>query len=121
VLVVLLEEVSLEHSLEHLDVKEGRLYVANLSQIRLVYQPNARMFIRMIFQYLDLNLNLKHCLVEPDPINRKLFIQLLSSYKINPQTLVFIGYSENRFGMEGIVLSQLDRTFFAKISYAWLY
>jgi hypothetical protein len=113
-------QASLEHSLERLDAKEGCLYVANLSQIRLVYQPTARLFIRTIVQYLDLDLNLKYYLIDPDPINRKLFTQLLLSYKINPQTLVFIGYSENRFGMEGIILSQQDRTFFIKVSYAWL-
>jgi hypothetical protein len=114
-------QASLEHSLERLHMEAGSLYVANLSQVRLVYQPTVRTFVRAIFQYLDLDLNLEHYPSEPAPIKRKLLTQLLFSYKINPQTLVFLGYSENRFGMEGIVFFQHDRTFFIKISYAWLY
>jgi hypothetical protein len=114
-------QASLEHSLERLDAKDACLYVANLSQIRLVYQPTARLFIRTIVQYLDLDLNPKYYPADRNPSSRKLFTQLLLSYKINPQTLVFIGYSENRFGMEGIILSQQDRTFLIKVSYAWLY
>lgn len=114
-------QASLEHSLERLYLEAGSLYLARLSQVRFVYQPTARIFVRAIIQHLDLDLNQELFSFEPDPVQRKLFIQFLLSYKVNPQTLVFLGYSENRFGMEGIVLAQHDRTFFIKASYAWLF
>ena len=54
------------------------------------------------------------------PKTRTLFSQFLYSYKLNPQTVLFLGYSDNRLGQEGIALTRTDRTFFLKIGYAWL-
>jgi hypothetical protein len=112
-------QISFDHALERLDVAGGRLYLANLSQTRIVYQFSVRTFVRAIVQYLDLDRNLNLYSVEPDPFSRHLFTQFLFSYKINPQTLFFLGYSDNHFGRPGIDLDQRDRTFFVKISYAW--
>jgi hypothetical protein len=50
---------------------------------------------------------------------RTLFTQFLFSYKLNPQTVVFVGYSDNYLGLTDVDLSQLDRTFFVKLGYAW--
>lgn len=72
-----------------------------------------------IVQYLDV-------LRDPElylfPISKKtqtIFTQLLFSYKINPQTVLFLGYSDNYLGMTGIDVTQTDRTFFVKLGYAW--
>jgi hypothetical protein len=48
--------------------------------------------------------------------------QLLFSYKINPQTVLFAGYSDNHFadGFQAVDLKQQSRTFFFKLGYAWL-
>ncbi len=47
--------------------------------------------------------------------------QLLFSYKINPQTLFYLGYSDNHLRDDEVLsLTRADRTFFAKFSYAWL-
>jgi hypothetical protein len=114
-------QLGFDHALERLDVAGGRLYQAGLSQARIVYQLNVRTFVRAIIQYLDLDRNLGLYPVEPDPLSRHLFTQFLLSYKINPQTLFFLGYSDNHFGRPGLDLTQRDRTFFVKISYAWIY
>jgi hypothetical protein len=47
------------------------------------------------------------------------FTQILFSYKLNPQTVLFLGYSDNYFGETGIDITQTDRTFFVKLGYAW--
>ena len=114
-------QVSFDHALERLDVAGGRLYQAGLSQARIVYQLNVRTFVRAIVQYLDIDRNLGLYPVEPDPLSQHLFTQFLFSYKINPQTLFFLGYSDNHFGRPGIDLTQRDRTFFVKVSYAWIH
>ena len=46
--------------------------------------------------------------------------QLLYSYKLNPQTVFFAGYSDNRLedGTTGL-LEPTGRTVFLKLSYAW--
>jgi hypothetical protein len=113
-------QISFDHALERLDVAGGRLYRADLSQARIVYQFSVRTFVRAIVQYLDLDRNLALYPVEPDPLSRHLFSQFLFSYKINPQTLFFLGYSDNHFGRPGMDLTQRDRTFFVKVSYAWI-
>jgi hypothetical protein len=53
-----------------------------------------------------------------EPETNMLFTQLLFSYKINPKTVLFLGYSDNHFGIKGIDLTRTDRTFFLKIGYA---
>lgn len=112
----------IDHQLERLDVAGGELYEANLTQLRLIYNFNVRSFVRGIFQYLDLQRNLElH-----DPVVRPFFrtdtetffTQLLFSYKLNPQTVLFLGYSDNRLGQPEVSLSQTDRTFFFKVGYA---
>ena len=58
-----------------------------------------------------------------DPVDmrtRDLGVQLLYSYKVNPQTVLFLGYTDTRRGFEGSDLEEVDRTFFFKIGYAWI-
>jgi len=56
--------------------------------------------------------------IEPDPQRRRLFVQFLFSYKINPRTVLFLGYTDDYYGFRGIPLTQNNRTFFLKIGYA---
>jgi hypothetical protein len=50
----------------------------------------------------------------------QLFSQYLFSYKLNPQTLLLVGYSDNASGTQAIDLTRTDRTFFMKVGYAWV-
>ena len=34
--------------------------------------------------------------------------------------MLFLGYSDNQLGLQGIDLTRTDRTLFFKIGYAWL-
>ena len=113
--------LSLSHTLSRLDVDGGRLFEANLTQSRLVYQLNLRTFIRAIVQYTD---------VERDPAlypgagvdaeSEELFTQLLFSYKVNPRTVLFLGYSDDSFGSQDFDLTRANRAIFFKIGYAWV-
>jgi len=112
----------LDHSFQRLDVAGGRLFEANLTQLRLIYNFNVRSFVRGIFQYLDLQRDLG--LYDPavraffGAKTQTLFTQLLFSYKLNPQTVLFLGTSDNRLGTQSLDLSQTDRSFFFKVGYA---
>ncbi len=112
--------VKLEHTWERLDVDAGRLYTANIAQLHFVYQLSRRMFIRTIAQYIDYDRHESLYVDEVDPEERHLFNQVLFSYKINPQSVLFLGYSDNHFGYRDVNITQTDRTFFAKIGYAWV-
>jgi len=113
--------LQLDHTFERFTVDGERLFDAHLHQARLVYQFNIRTFARAIVQYVDIDRNVDLYLdEETEPEERDLFTQFLFSYKINPQTVLFLGYSDNREGERGIDLTQTDRTFFFKVGYAWV-
>jgi len=112
--------LQLQHTLSRLDVPGGELFEANLSQLRLVYNFNVRMFVRAIVQYTDIRRDPLLFPVPVDAHSKSTFSQLLFSYKLNPQTVLFLGYSDNYAGFDGVDLTQTDRTVFAKIGYAIL-
>lgn len=111
-----------EHTYERLKVEGGTLFTANLSQLRLVYQFNIRTFARAIVQYTDIERDQDLYEDEVAAQTRELFTQLLFAYKINPQTVLFLGYSDGREGATGtdLTLTQSDRSVFLKIGYAWV-
>jgi len=111
----------LSHALQRLDVPAGEIFEANLTQLRLVYNFNTRVFVRAIVQHFALAQN--PALFE-QPVESKveeLFTQFLFSYKLNAQTVLFVGYSDNALGVENLSLLRTDRTFFAKLGYALLF
>ena len=96
------------------------IFTANLTQARLVYNFSVRAFIRAIVQYQVISNNPALHIAPISPEDKTLLTQFLFSYKLNPQTVMFIGYSDNLLGYTGINLTQSNRTFFVKLGYAWL-
>jgi hypothetical protein len=76
--------------------------------------------VRAILQYLDVDRDTELYRYPVQPETNRLFTQFLFSYKINPQTVLFLGYSDNYMGLRSIDLTQTDRTFFVKIGYAFV-
>lgn len=116
--------LELNHTYQTLDVDAGRLFTANLSQARAVLHLNRRTFVRAILQYTDVDRALEE-VPGATAESRRLFSQYLFSFKINPQTVLLAGYSDNQIGTPGITsmrrdLYQTDRTFFLKLGYAWI-
>ncbi|MFC2088800.1 carbohydrate binding family 9 domain-containing protein [Calditrichota bacterium] len=113
-------KLELDHTYENLNVDVGRLYTANISRIKFIYQFNKRTFVRAILQYKDYDRNVQ-LYNEPDdyePETQKLFSQFLFSYKINPHTVFFVGYSDDYYGDREVDFTQTNRTIFTKIGYA---
>ena len=109
------------HSLERLESSGLRTYTANLSQVRLDLQlqrpvlcPGHRPVPRRRPR------DPARTSFRSTPAPRGLFTQFLFSYKINPQTVLFLGYSDNSLGLQGIDITRTDRTFFFKIGYAFV-
>lgn len=55
------------------------------------------------------------------PSDVSFFYQLLFSYKINPQSKLFLGYSSGYGAAENRPLSIRNRTGFLKAGYAWVF
>jgi hypothetical protein len=112
--------VQLDHTLQRLDDDGPEIFTANLSEARLFYHFNLRTFVRAIFQYRHITRNPELYAREVEPTTEQLFTQFLFSYKLNPQTVVFVGYSDTALGFEDLSLTRASRTFFVKLGYAWL-
>jgi hypothetical protein len=113
-------KVKLTHSYRTLDVDMGRLYTSNVTQSNIIYQFNSRTFFRSILQYVNNESDQDLYTSEVTEQYSKLFTQLLFSYKVNPRTVLFLGYSDNHRGYVDIRMTQSDRAIFAKIGYAWV-
>ena len=111
--------LALNHNFERMQVDNARLYTANISQITAVYQFNVHAFFRAIVQYVDYDYNPDNYTFERNSEERSLFTQLLFSYKLNPRTVLFLGYADNYYGTQDFRLTQSDRTLFVKAGYAW--
>lgn len=110
-----------DQTFDRLTVDGGQmLYQANLIQTRLVYQFNVRTMARAVVQYTDTKYTPSLYAVPMPAGAHDVFSQLLVSYKVNPQTVLYLGYSDRRDGEEASMLRARNRTFFCKIGYAWL-
>ncbi len=112
--------LNLSHIYEKMNVSNNWLYRANISQASIVYFFNAKTFVRAILQYYDYRYNVSNYLTPVEPESKQFFTQLLFSYKINPRTVLFLGYSDNYFGGQDFSIARKDFTFFTKIGYAWV-
>ncbi|MGH9335245.1 MAG: DUF5916 domain-containing protein, partial [Vicinamibacteria bacterium] len=112
-------ELSLDHTYQRLSLEDERILTANLTELRALYHFNVRTFVRAIVQLRDNKFNPAMFVDEIEPEEQRVFSQLLFSYKLNPQTVIFVGYSDNYQGTTQFDLTQSDRTFFFKLGYAW--
>lgn len=111
-------KVNLDYIYEQLDVTTGKLYSANIGRVKLVYQVNKQIFIRGIVQYVNYRRNVALYEDDVESETKSIFSQFLFSYKINPQTVFFLGYADDYYGDADIKFLQTHRTLFAKIGYA---
>jgi hypothetical protein len=125
--------VRLRYSKDRLSKQDGStIFNAELVDLRLTWQFNVRSFVRLTLQDQEIDRTLGNYLTDPDddpatppvtlpPARTSTFAsQLLYSYKLNPQTVLFAGYSDN--SIENLTTREFEktgRTFFFKLSYAW--
>jgi hypothetical protein len=113
-------EFSLSHTLQKFDVDAGRLFTANLTNLRTTYQFNAKSFLRFTLQnsYNKRDQDLYNNAVQSR--SKNLTTQLLYSYRFTAATRFFIGYSGASFQDDSLSsIEPTNRTLFAKFSYAW--
>lgn len=104
---------------------EGRtIFRAVVSELRAVYNIDARTFVRALVQLRDTHRNPEMHRDPVSPERTSVAAQLLFSYKVNPLTVFFLGYSDDRLGltqadMTRVPLTPMQRAFFLKLGYAW--
>lgn len=110
--------IDLNHAFERMQVESKRLYTANVTNFKFIYQFSRRAYLNTNLQYVNYNYNAENYLFAIDPKFKHLFTKILFSYTINPQTMLFLGYSDDHYGYLHTPLTQANRTFFLKIGYA---
>ena len=107
---------------QRLDSKEGpNIFDAKVYDVRVTWQFSRRSFLRLSVQYQDVDKNPDEYIEPVDENSKDVGRQLLYSYKINPQTVFFLGYSDQHIDEDALdTLTVTDRTIFMKIGYAWM-
>ncbi len=112
--------IDLSHIYQRLHIADETIFSANLLQGQIIYNMNLRTFLRATVQYTNIQRNVDMYTYDIDSEYKALFTQFLFSYRVNPQTVLYLGYSDNNFGWYGLDLTRKDRTFFLKIGYAFI-
>ncbi len=116
----------LDYVYQRLETDGQEVFTANQADLRLKYNLDVRNSLRLSIIYTDISQNLNNQpAVAPDDLPNEKFTdistQLIYSYKINPQTVFFAGYSDHAFEDDEVTSMKKDaRSIFMKFSYAWL-
>ena len=96
----------------------GRLFTAQFERLKATYGFSARSYLRLIAQTVRTDQDSEVAGVLLPPRTGSFLGSLLYSYKINWQTVLFLGYGDDRTVEENGDLLATGRSLFFKISYA---
>ncbi len=118
-------ELSVKQIFRQLNADSNNVFNARLTDIRANYQFNVNSFVRLTLVYNNTSRNPDNYLYSaPEDItehSRTLSAELLYGYKLNPQTVFYLGYSDysdTEANFRDLTASQ--RSMFMKFSYAWI-
>ena len=103
------------------DLSDGsrpRLFRARVERLKVTYNFDARAFVRAVASYTDTD---RDPSLYGVPVPRRegtLSVSALFAYKLNWQTVFFLGYGDDRIRDEREALVRQGRQLFLKISYA---
>jgi Domain of unknown function (DUF5916) len=99
---------------------KGRLFTARVDRVRATYTFTSRFFVRAIGQYVETERTPSLYTSVVAAKDAAFEGSALAAYKLNWQTVLFLGYGDNRtFLEETRSLERADRQFFVKLSYAF--
>lgn len=104
---------------ERLEVTGGTLYTATVTRLKATYQIDLRTFVRWISQRLVVDQDPALALEPIEAHSSTWGNQLLFSFKLNPQTVLYLGYSDGWDDDLQRNLVRTTRTGFIKLGYAW--
>ncbi|MCG9731272.1 carbohydrate binding family 9 domain-containing protein [Shewanella sp. Isolate13] len=115
-------EFELSHVYRTMDVDDGRLFTANLSDLRLSWYIDIHNFIRISSVYTDIERDASlYQYSTPNEHYQQLGNEILYGYKLNPQSVFYLGYSDGIKADDTIdSLMKTEESYFMKVSYAWL-
>jgi len=118
-------ELAFNEGRRWLDVEDGsggkgRLFTARVDRLRATYTFTSRFFLRAIGQYVETRRTPSLYASAVAPKDAAFEGSVLAAYKLNWQTVLFLGYGDNRtFLEETRSLERAERQLFVKLSYAF--
>jgi hypothetical protein len=116
-------ELRVDGSWQWLDVDEedarGRLFTSYVARLRTQYTFNARMFLRAIGQWVETERDPELYTFDVARRSGNFSGSVLFAYKLNWQSVLFLGYGDNRALDENEDLQRSGRQLFLKLSYAF--
>ena len=97
----------------------ARLLTQRVTRARTTYTFTSRMFARLIAQYVTTTRDPSLFRDSVDRESGTFTGSALFAYKINWQSVMFVGYGDDREAVEGDRLRPTGRQFFVKVSYAF--
>jgi len=109
----------------HINIKSNNVFNARLTDFRATYQFNVLSFLRFSIIYNNTTRNIDNYIYgDPEDLtksSKNISTELLYAYKLNPQTVFYVGYSDSSYTEEEFSnLEQNQRSVFMKFSYAWM-
>ena len=96
-----------------------RLFIARVSRLRSTYTFTSRLFVRGIAQYVSTDRTPALYTSVVAPHSATFSGQMLLAYKVNWQSVMFVGYGDDRELSDLERLERSARQFFVKVSYAF--
>jgi hypothetical protein len=96
-----------------------QLFIARVSRVRGSYTFTSRMFVRATAQYVSTNRDPGLYRFNTIANSGTITGQVLLSYKLNWQSVMFVGYGDDRMLSTNDRFEKVDRQFFVKVSYAF--
>jgi hypothetical protein len=120
------DHLALDFNADHqwLDVnagggRKGRLFTAQIERLKATYNFTARSFLRVIGEYLDIDRDPRLYNFNVNARSGSFAGSALFAYQLNWQTVLFVGYADDRLQDRLGDLQPADRLVFVKISYAF--
>jgi hypothetical protein len=98
---------------------EGRLFVSRVSRVRATYNFTSSFFARVIAQRVTTTRTPSLYRQVVDPKSSDFSGSVLVAYKLNWQSVLFVGYGDERSLDDDARLRPASRQFFVKLSYAF--
>jgi uncharacterized protein DUF5916 len=112
-------ELEMVQNQQLLSVQGQRLFTARVSRVRGVYTFTPRSFIRAIAQYVSTKRDPALYLETVDAESGFMASSILFAYKLNWQSVLFVGYGDDRELSDLSKLEKSSRQAFVKVSYAF--
>jgi hypothetical protein len=97
----------------------GRVFTARVDRVRATYTFSSKLFFRAIVEYVGVRRDTRFYIASADAKDGTLSASGLLAYKLNWQSVLFLGYGDDHEVLNSETLAPQDRKVFVKISYAF--